>query len=220
MDWIVSNLWLIPLLPLIAAGLSALAPRPQKRFAAGLAIGSMALALVLSLVAFGSELGRIGTPLARQVVNVPWFELADGWVRVGWVLDPLTAVMLVMVCLVGLMIFVYSVGYMAHDENFTRFFLVRRAGDTIPDPVSNKISLAFSVENKPGSLVAALNRLSALGTNLTKIESRPVHGKPWEYIFYVDCQLHTAGEADQAVAALKSHCAMLKELGRYQEAMR
>ncbi len=122
MDWIVSNLWLIPLLPLIAAGLSALAPRPQKRFAAGLAIGSMALALVLSLVAFGSELGRIGTPLARQVVNVPWFELADGWVKVGWVLDPLTAMMLVMVCLVGLMIFVYSVGYMAHDENFTRFF--------------------------------------------------------------------------------------------------
>jgi len=121
MDWIVSNLWLIPLLPLIAAGLNALAPRPQKRFAAGLAIGSMALSLVLSLVAFGSELGRI-TPLARQVVNVPWFELADGWVRVGWVLDPLTAVMLVMVCLVGLMIFVYSVGYMAHDENFTRFF--------------------------------------------------------------------------------------------------
>ena len=122
MDWIVSNLWLIPLLPLIAAGLSALAPRPQKRFAAGLAIGSMALSLVLSLVAFGSELGRIGTPLVRQVVNVPWFELADGWVRVGWVLDPLTAIMLVMVCLVGLMIFVYSVGYMAHDENFTRFF--------------------------------------------------------------------------------------------------
>jgi prephenate dehydratase len=107
-----------------------------------------------------------------------------------------------------------------NPENFTRFFLVRRAGDAVADPVSNKISLAFSVENKPGSLVAALNKLSALGTNLTKIESRPVHGKPWEYIFYVDCQLHTAGEADQAVAALKSHCAMLKELGRYQEATR
>ena len=87
-----------------------------------------------------------------------------------------------------------------------------------PIPTSNKISLAFSVENRPGSLVAALNKLSALGTNLTKIESRPVHGKPWEYIFYVDCQLHTAGEADQAVAALKPHCAMVKELGRYQEA--
>jgi prephenate dehydratase len=105
-------------------------------------------------------------------------------------------------------------------ENFTRFFLVRRSADAATDPASNKISLAFSVENRPGSLVAALNELSAMGTNLTKIESRPVHGKPWEYIFYVDCQLQSAGEADRAVAALKPHCAMVKELGRYQEAAR
>ena len=105
-----------------------------------------------------------------------------------------------------------------NPENFTRFFLVLRSGDAHPDPAANKISLAFSVENRPGSLVAALNELSGMGTNLTKIESRPVHGKPWEYIFYVDCQLHSASEGDQAVQALKSHCAMVKELGRYQEA--
>ena len=105
-------------------------------------------------------------------------------------------------------------------ENFTRFFLVHRSAEAAADPMSNKISLAFSVENRPGSLVAALNKLSALQTNLTKIESRPVHGKPWEYIFYVDCQLHTTSEADKAIAALKPHCAMVKELGRYQEAIR
>jgi prephenate dehydratase len=63
--------------------------------------------------------------------------------------------------------------------------------DAVADPESNKISVAFSVENRPGSLVAALNELSSIGTNLTKIESRPVHGKPWEYIFYVDCQIHS-----------------------------
>ena len=105
-----------------------------------------------------------------------------------------------------------------NPENFTRFFLVRRTGDAVTDPASNKISLAFSVENRPGSLVAALNELSAIGTNLTKIESRPVQGKPWQYIFYVDCQLHSAAEGDQAIAALMPHCAMVKELGRYQEA--
>jgi len=66
-----------------------------------------------------------------------------------------------------------------NPENFTRFFLVRRAAESAADPESNKISLAFSVENRPGSLVAVLNELAALGTNLTKIESRPVHGKPW-----------------------------------------
>jgi prephenate dehydratase len=105
-------------------------------------------------------------------------------------------------------------------ENFTRFFLVRRSADAATDPESNKISLAFSVENRPGSLVAALAALSSLGTNLTKIESRPVHGKPWEYVFYVDCQLRSADEGSLAVQALEPHCAMVKELGRYKEALR
>ena len=41
---------------------------------------------------------------------------------IGWVLDPLTAIMLVMVTFVGMLIFIFSVGYMAHDENFMRFF--------------------------------------------------------------------------------------------------
>jgi prephenate dehydratase len=105
-------------------------------------------------------------------------------------------------------------------ENFTRFFLVRRSGEATQDPEANKISMAFSVENRPGSLVSALAELSALGTNLTKIESRPVHGKPWEYIFYVDCQIHTPEEGTRALNALRPHCSMVKELGRYREAAR
>jgi prephenate dehydratase len=80
--------------------------------------------------------------------------------------------------------------------------------------------MAFSVENRPGSLVSALSELSTLGTNLTKIESRPVHGKPWEYIFYVDCQIHTPEEGTRALNALRPHCSMVKELGRYREAER
>jgi|KBSMisStandDraft_5_1062788.scaffolds.fasta_scaffold00127_30 prephenate dehydratase len=105
-----------------------------------------------------------------------------------------------------------------NPENYTRFFLVRRSPDAITDADANKISIAFSVENRPGSLVAALNELSALRTNLTKIESRPVHGKPWEYVFYVDCQLQTADEGARALEVLRPHCAMVKELGTYREA--
>jgi NADH-quinone oxidoreductase subunit L len=61
------------------------------------------------------------------VVNFFWFQSGDPQMsgtalRLGWVLDPLAAIMLVMVSLVGLLIFIYSLGYMAHDENFTRFF--------------------------------------------------------------------------------------------------
>ncbi len=105
-----------------------------------------------------------------------------------------------------------------NPENFTRFFLVRRTRDTRFDADANKTSLAFSVENRPGSLVTALNQLSAIGTNLTKIESRPVQGKPWEYVFYVDCQLLSSEEGSRAIQALKPHCAMVRELGRYVEA--
>jgi prephenate dehydratase len=113
---------------------------------------------------------------------------------------------------------ILQAGIEDNPENFTRFFLVRRTRDAATDPNSNKMSLAFSVENRPGSLVAALTELSKLGTNLTKIESRPVHGKPWEYIFYVDCQIHSAQEGSRAIQALGPHCVMVKELGRYTEA--
>jgi prephenate dehydratase len=115
---------------------------------------------------------------------------------------------------------ILEAGIEDNPENFTRFFLVRRTADTVSDPASNKMSVAFSLENRPGSLVAALAELSGMGTNLTKIESRPVHGKPWEYIFYVDCQLHSAEEGSRALQALRPHCAMVKELGRYREAER
>jgi len=105
-----------------------------------------------------------------------------------------------------------------NPENYTRFFLVRRSGEYALDGKANKMSLAFSVENRPGSLVEALSELKAMGTNLTKIESRPVHGKPWEYIFYVDCQVQSREEATRALEALRPHCAMVKSLGCYQEA--
>ncbi len=105
-----------------------------------------------------------------------------------------------------------------NPENYTRFFLVRRSRHEGPEDPANKMSLAFSVENRPGSLVAALSELSAMGTNLTKIESRPVHGKPWEYIFYVDCQIKSRAEGTRALEALRPHCAMVKSLGCYQEA--
>ena len=113
---------------------------------------------------------------------------------------------------------ILAAGIEDNPENYTRFFLVRRAAEAVTDPQANKISLAFSVENRPGSLVAALNELAAMGTNMTKIESRPVHGKPWEYIFFVDCQIRTVEEGERAIEALRPHCAMVKELGRYREA--
>jgi NADH-quinone oxidoreductase subunit L len=123
MSWIVRNLWLIPALPAFAAGLSAFAKQRNRKFAASVAIGSIFLSFLLSLCAFVSALSSTGHgEQGRQIFNFPWLQFGDAWLKLGWMLDPLTAVMLVMVTFVGLLIFIYSTGYMADDQNFTRFF--------------------------------------------------------------------------------------------------
>lgn len=105
-------------------------------------------------------------------------------------------------------------------ENFTRFFVVRRREEVQRDADADKVSLAFTVENRPGTLVAALEVFAGQGTNLTKIESRPVQGRPWQYVFYVDYQLSTNARAEVALEMLRQHCSMVKELGRYRAAQR
>ena len=68
---------------------------------------------------------------------------------------------------------------------------------------ADKMSVAFAMEHRPGTLVAALERLADAGVDLTKIESRPVPGSPWEYVFYVDVRFEDAEKAEAAVAALR-----------------
>jgi NADH-quinone oxidoreductase subunit L len=106
----------------------------------------MIIALLLSCGAFADVL-RIGASgaAAHRKVNFPWLQLGDTWLQLGWVLDPLSAVMLVMVCFVGLLIFIYSVGYMDHDENFTRFFcfLSLFAAAMLGLVISNSLLLLF-----------------------------------------------------------------------------
>lgn len=107
-----------------------------------------------------------------------------------------------------------------HAENFTRFHLLLRMpplrpGTRIPTTGANKSSLAFSLEHKPGSLVRALEEFARAAVNLTKIESRPVPGKPWEYVFFVDLRFESEAQLDGALARIAPHCHMVKELGRY-----
>ncbi|HRZ46963.1 MAG TPA: proton-conducting transporter membrane subunit, partial [Candidatus Paceibacterota bacterium] len=120
MSWIREWLWLIPLAPLAAAGLLALTPRAGRRRAAWLGIGSLSVATVLSWAAFfGAWPGAGG---AGREVNFTWLTFGRTPLELGWVLDPLTGAMLAMVSTVALLIFVYSLGDMRADPNFTRFF--------------------------------------------------------------------------------------------------
>jgi len=139
-------LWLIPALPIVAAGIAALLKQPRRKTAASLAIGSMLGSLFVSLVAFvyvvaGSAHGGV----VRETYNFTWIQTGAAQVDLGWVLDPLSAVMMLMVSFVGLLIFIYSLGYMAEDENFTRFFcfLSLFAGAMLGVVISNSLLLLF-----------------------------------------------------------------------------
>lgn len=108
-------------------------------------------------------------------------------------------------------------------KNFTRFFLLARPEDAEAlrpaGAVVNKMSLAFDLPHRPGSLLEALQGLAAAGADLTRIESRPVPGRPWEYTFFVDLRIPSAEAADAIVAGLRAICHDVVELGRYEAAV-
>jgi prephenate dehydratase len=105
-----------------------------------------------------------------------------------------------------------------HAQNVTRFHLIRRADDAASTAAPDKLSAAFALEHRPGTLVKALQALAATGVNLTRIESRPVPGQPWEYVFFVEFRFAGAATADSALDALRSEARMVRELGRYKAA--
>jgi 3-deoxy-7-phosphoheptulonate synthase len=125
-------------------------------------------------------------------------------------------------------------GIETNPLNYTRFVIIsRRSGDKsygtltgAPVPPSlgsgtaNKASLVFSVTDEPGSLFACLKIMSDRGINLSKLESRPIQGQPWEYLFYVDVNIPgSAGIFDEAIAGLKTKTRDFHFLGAYRAAV-
>jgi len=107
-------------------------------------------------------------------------------------------------------------------QNFTRFFLLRTPEYARRHPVSAaehahwKTSLVFSTRNIPGALFRALSAFALRDLNLTKIESRPLRGKPWEYLFYLDFlgRVDTP-QAQNALNHLREIADFLRVLGCY-----
>jgi prephenate dehydratase len=102
-----------------------------------------------------------------------------------------------------------------NPANYTRFFLIRNSSQFRPLPNPDKGSIAFTVENRPGSLVSALQAFADHDTNLCKVESRPVQGQPWQYVFYVDYQASDPAAAGTVLEQLRRQCLWVKELGHY-----
>ena len=101
-----------------------------------------------------------------------------------------------------------------YQDNLTRFLVIGRIpfSDSVPD----KTSIVFSLPNEPGALFKALSAFALRGIDLTKLESRPIPGRPWEYMFYVDL----AAACDElacarALAHLAEFAPTLRTLGSY-----
>ena len=105
-------------------------------------------------------------------------------------------------------------GIETNPNNYTRFFVISKKK---AEPTSkSKTSLVFATKNIPGSLYSCLGAFATRNVNLTKLESRPSRGKPWEYIFYVDFEGHVDDPvSQQALDELKQMTNFLKILGSY-----
>jgi len=141
-SWITTNVWLIPAAPLVASILILAFGKAARRAAAVVAILGQIAALTMSIFAFVPTLHSHGF---RAIQNFTWFTFGEQILRIGFVLDPLAAAMLMMIALVGLCIFVFSIGYMAEDKNFSRFFayLSFFSGAMLGVVVANSLLLLF-----------------------------------------------------------------------------
>jgi prephenate dehydratase len=109
-----------------------------------------------------------------------------------------------------------------NTENFTRFVLLlpEQEASSWITPDARKVSLAMRLAHRPGALLASLAPFAKHAVNLLKIESRPIHGRPWEYQFFIDVEAETPAQLDAALAEVRAATSQLRVLGRYVAAER
>ena len=114
------------------------------------------------------------------------------------------------------------------QQNYTRFLLITKGGKAGPEPntasiaftvKANKTSLAFALKNEAGALYKALSVFAVRDISLSKIESRPVRGHPWEYVFFVDILRGDDEAARDALRHLGEIAEFVKVLGIYLAAV-
>ena len=107
-------------------------------------------------------------------------------------------------------------GIETNKRNYTRFIVLDHFMNAPTNHSFDKVSVSFAVSHEIGSLYRALKVLSDSGANLTKIQSTPIAGRPWEYLFFVDFLLEDQNQFGAIIHGLSDSTKGLKILGRYQ----
>ena len=114
--------WLIPVVPAVSAGLLLIFGHLLKRLTAAVAITAIGFSLTMSVLVFLELMGAAADERTFVVPVASWLDIAGFTVDWSMLVDPLSAVMLLLVTGVGLLVHIYSLGYMSHDERYERFF--------------------------------------------------------------------------------------------------
>ena len=103
-------------------------------------------------------------------------------------------------------------------SNYTRFYVITREENAElfrSQSKLNKAAISFSVSDQPGALMDVLKIFADREINMKKLESRPIPGKPWEYLFFLEFQLPEDGSFDDLCKDIKEKCATFRVLGLY-----
>ena len=159
-----------------------------SRFLAGL--GDVELVAFEDTAAAAREVQRAGSPAQAAIASI---EAAETY---------------------GLR--VLEQGIADQDENWTRFVVISGLEIELDPRIPSKTSLVLTTPHREGALAHCLNILAEHDLNLTKLESRPVPSRPWEYLFYVDIEGSVeSGAAALGIAELRRECPYLRVLGSY-----
>ncbi len=153
-----------------------------------------------------------------HIERVPFFDTAGAVAHIKELNDPSCAAIAGAQAAAAYGMTILKEGIETNPRNYTRFYIITReefAKEYLADETPNRGVLVFSTPNNPGALFTALQVLSKHGVNMNKLESRPILGKPWEYMFFVETEISHVDEFHLAVQELKESCQTVRVLGTF-----
>ena len=151
-----------------------------------------------------------------KAVRVPYYDTAGSVAFIAQQNDPSLAAIASEEAADVYGMSVLKEGIETNPSNYTRFFILGHSDEPVEED-ANKASLVFAVPDKSGALFTCMKILADRGINMTKLESRPILGKPWEYMFYMDVEMPAERSVfDAAVEDLKGTSENLRVLGIYR----